>query len=63
MCRSEPGVPSCVPAVAGWRRSSWSNPSGNCVELAFVPAGPCPSPPEPTGMDEATARRARRPDR
>jgi Domain of unknown function (DUF397) len=61
MRRTELRAPSCVP-VAGWRTSSWSNPSGNCVELAFVPIQPCASPPEPTGMDEAEARRAPRPD-
>jgi hypothetical protein len=57
----ELGAPSCIP-VTGWRISSWSNPSGNCVELALVPAARHPEPPDATGMDELKTGWARRQD-
>jgi hypothetical protein len=36
MQRIDPGVPPWPPE-AGWRKSSYSNPSGNCVELTRLP--------------------------
>ena len=32
-------VPATELLHAGWRKSAHSNPSGNCVELARLPAG------------------------
>jgi hypothetical protein len=32
-------VPSSELLTADWRKSRRSNPSGNCVELALLPAG------------------------
>jgi hypothetical protein len=32
-------VPAAELLHAGWRKSAHSNPSGNCVELARLPAG------------------------
>jgi hypothetical protein len=33
------GVPASEIAAVTWRKSSYSNPSGNCVEAADLPAG------------------------
>ncbi|HET8661647.1 MAG TPA: DUF397 domain-containing protein [Micromonosporaceae bacterium] len=33
------GVPAVQLPVVAWRKSTRSNPSGNCVELATLPAG------------------------
>ncbi|HEY0541030.1 MAG TPA: DUF397 domain-containing protein [Actinoallomurus sp.] len=41
-----------LPAAASWRKSSLSNPSGNCVELALVPAA-CRVPQPGPGDTEA----------
>ncbi|MBG0830352.1 DUF397 domain-containing protein [Planomonospora sp. ID67723] len=33
------GVPAALLGAAVWRKSRFSNPSGNCVELAALPGG------------------------
>ncbi len=33
------GMPPSQSSVAAWRKSSYSNPSGNCVEMARLPSG------------------------
>ncbi|HUJ07923.1 MAG TPA: DUF397 domain-containing protein [Streptosporangiaceae bacterium] len=38
---SEPynGIPASALRTSAWRKSRYSNPSGNCVETAELPAG------------------------
>ncbi|GAA3508129.1 hypothetical protein FHR32_007541 [Streptosporangium album] len=33
------GMPATLLGGIGWRKSHFSNPSGNCVELAALPGG------------------------
>jgi hypothetical protein len=33
------GVQAALPHTAAWRKSSYSNPSGNCVEVAEAAGG------------------------
>jgi len=33
------GVQASLLRAAAWRKSSYSNPSGNCLEAAMVPVG------------------------
>ena len=33
------GVRASLPGAAGWRKSSYSNPSGNCLEAAELAGG------------------------
>lgn len=39
MAQSTSAVPAMALAAAAWRKSRHSNPNGNCVELAELPAG------------------------
>jgi hypothetical protein len=41
---------------AAWRKSHYSNPSGNCVELAMLPV-PCSSAPPTRSPRSSGARR------
>lgn len=33
------GVPAASLPMVDWTKSSWSNPDGNCVEVATLPGG------------------------
>jgi hypothetical protein len=33
------GAPASLPHTAAWRKSSYSNPSGNCVEVTELAGG------------------------
>ena len=37
MAHAHSGMPASQLPVAEWRKSSYSNPSGNCVEIARLP--------------------------
>lgn len=39
MHECENGIPATELHGAAWKKSSYSNPSGNCVELARLPSG------------------------